>query len=62
VRDTDTPGTYGQYTHVPILGKYEVSFKNEKTGRDTHAFTDTAEQAQAFIDNLQQAFRSSNGG
>lgn len=62
VTDTDTPGTRGSYTAVPILGKYEVSLRNDRTGVTTNAFTDTAEQAQAFIDNLQQAFRSSNGG
>ena len=62
VIDTDTPGTRGSYTAVPILGKYEVSFTNERTGVSTSSFTDTADQAQAFIDNLQAAFRSSNGG
>jgi tape measure domain-containing protein len=60
--DTDTPGTVGTVSNVPVLGKYEFVFRNDVTGVSTSGFQDTAEQAQAFIDNLQAAFRSANGG
>lgn len=62
VTDGDTPGTVGRYTQIPVIGKYEVSFTNDRTGVTTSTYADSPEQAQAWIDNLQQAFRTANGG
>ena len=58
--DTDTPGTVGTISRVPVLGKFEVEFK--ANGRTNTVYTDTEDQAQAFIDNLQLAIRNAGGG
>jgi hypothetical protein len=59
--DTDTPGTLGRYEQNQTMGRYEVVFTNQKTGTSTTAYTGSVAQAQAFIDNLQRAFRDADG-
>jgi TP901 family phage tail tape measure protein len=47
---------------APVLGRYEVSLTNPRTGVRTSTFNDTAAQAQAFADNLQAALSAAAGG